>query len=68
LIIAHRLATVVGCDRVLVMHSGRLVEQGSHAELLARGGAYRALYELQLFRRADGGEPDDRLLQGGRHA
>lgn len=50
LIIAHRLATVVGCDRVLVMHSGRLVEQGTHVELLARGGLYRALYELQLLR------------------
>ena len=66
LIIAHRLATVVGCDRVLVMHSGRLVEQGSHAELLARGGAYHALYELQLFRRGNGG-PDGRALQGGTH-
>ncbi len=52
LIIAHRLATVVGCDRVLVMHAGRLVEQGPHAELLARGGLYRALYDLQLLRPA----------------
>jgi ATP-binding cassette subfamily B protein len=50
LIIAHRLATVVGCDRVMVMHSGQLVEQGTHVELLARGGLYRALYELQLLR------------------
>lgn len=49
LIIAHRLATVVGCDRVLVMHGGRLVEQGRHEELLASGGIYRSLYELQLF-------------------
>ncbi len=56
LIIAHRLATVVGCDRVLVMHSGRLVEQGTHVELLARGGLYRALYELQLLRPPGEGE------------
>ncbi|MBZ5588705.1 MAG: ABC transporter ATP-binding protein/permease [Acidobacteriia bacterium] len=56
LIIAHRLATVVGCDRVLVMHSGRLVEQGHHEELLARGGLYRALYELQLLRPTSEGE------------
>lgn len=49
LIIAHRLATVVGCDRVLVMHAGRLVEQGRHEELLAANGIYRSLYELQLF-------------------
>jgi ATP-binding cassette, subfamily B, multidrug efflux pump len=50
LIIAHRLATVVGCDRVLVLHLGRLVEEGPHEELLARGGLYRTLYELQLLR------------------
>ena len=49
LVIAHRLATVIGCDRVLVFHAGRLVEQGTHAELLAQGGLYRTLYELQLL-------------------
>jgi ATP-binding cassette subfamily B protein len=53
LIIAHRLATVVGCDRVLVLHLGRLVEEGRHDELLARGGLYRTLYELQLLRPAE---------------
>ncbi len=55
LIIAHRLATVVGCDRVLVVHGGRLVEQGRHDELLARGGLYRTLYDLQLLRPAEAG-------------
>jgi ATP-binding cassette subfamily B multidrug efflux pump len=55
-IIAHRLATVVGCDRVLVLHLGRLVEEGSHEELLARGGLYRTLYELQLLRPPDESE------------
>jgi ATP-binding cassette subfamily B multidrug efflux pump len=56
LIIAHRLATVVGCDRVLVVHGGRLVEQGRHEELLARGGLYRTLYDLQLLRPTEDGE------------
>ena len=55
LVIAHRLATVVGCDRVLVFHAGRLVEQGTHEELLAQGGLYRTLYELQLLAPADSG-------------
>ncbi len=53
-IIAHRLATVMGCDRVLVLHHGRLVEEGTHAELLAQGGVYRTLYELQLLGPAEG--------------
>jgi ATP-binding cassette subfamily B multidrug efflux pump len=61
LIIAHRLATVIGCDRVLVVHHGRLVEAGTHEELLARGGLYRTLYELQFLRPAElpraSGEP-----------
>lgn len=57
LIIAHRLATVVGCDRVLVFHGGRLVEQGRHEELLAVDGVYRTLYELQLLRPAVGSSP-----------
>ncbi len=57
LIIAHRLATVMSCDRVLVMHGGRLVEQGRHEELLAAGGIYRSLYELQLFARPSPASP-----------
>ena len=48
LVIAHRLSTVAGLDRLLVFDRGRIVEDGTHAELLARpGGAYRALYERQ---------------------
>ena len=47
LVIAHRLSTVRNVDRILVLHRGRLVEQGSHAELLARQGHYARLYELQ---------------------
>ena len=47
LVIAHRLSTIRDVDRILVLHKGRLVEQGSHEELLAAGGMYRRLYELQ---------------------
>ncbi len=48
LVIAHRLSTVQGADRILVMHHGRLVEEGSHSTLLAREGLYRRLHELQF--------------------
>ena len=47
LVIAHRLSTVVDADRILVMEQGRIVEQGTHAELLRAGGRYRAMWELQ---------------------
>ncbi|HSV36080.1 MAG TPA: lipid A export permease/ATP-binding protein MsbA [Ramlibacter sp.] len=48
LIIAHRLSTVEHADRVVVLDQGRLVEQGSHADLLARGGLYARLHALQF--------------------
>jgi ATP-binding cassette subfamily B protein len=47
LVIAHRLSTVVDADQILVMEAGRIVERGSHAELLARGGAYAHMWALQ---------------------
>ena len=48
LVIAHRLATVLSCDRILVVDRGRIVEQGTHAALLARDGLYARLARLQL--------------------
>ena len=50
LVIAHRLSTVRGADRILVLHHGELREEGSHVELLARGGLYARLHELQFAR------------------
>lgn len=47
LVIAHRLSTIRQSDRILVMHKGTIVEQGSHDELMAAGGRYRELYERQ---------------------
>ncbi len=48
IVIAHRLATVRRADRIVVMESGRIVEQGAHRELLARGGLYARLHALQF--------------------
>ena len=48
LVIAHRLSTVKRADRIMVMEAGRIVEQGNHAELLAAGGLYKRLYDLQF--------------------
>ena len=47
-VIAHRLSTVHKADEIIVLDRGRIAERGTHEELLARGGAYRRIYELQL--------------------
>ena len=48
LVVAHRLSTIQGADRILVMHRGRLAEKGTHQELLATEGLYRRLHEIQF--------------------
>ena len=47
-VIAHRLSTIRRADLIVVMERGQIIEQGTHAELLARGGQYQRLYELQF--------------------
>ena len=49
-VIAHRLSTITGADCILVMDKGRIVERGTHAELLQKGGAYAELYNAQFDR------------------
>jgi ABC-type multidrug transport system fused ATPase/permease subunit len=56
LVIAHRLSTIRAADQILVMEDGRIVERGTHEELLAAGGRYRELLETQL-----GGHGIDRV-------
>ncbi len=53
LVIAHRLATIVNADRILVLDDGRIVEEGTHQSLLARGGLYARLARLQFEGAAD---------------
>jgi ATP-binding cassette subfamily B protein len=52
LVIAHRLATVLAADRIVVMDEGRVVEEGTHAELIGAGGLYARLAELQFGQEA----------------
>jgi ATP-binding cassette, subfamily B, heavy metal transporter len=53
LTIAHRLSTIVGADQILVLTAGRIIERGTHGELLAAGGAYARMWALQQQERAE---------------
>jgi ABC-type multidrug transport system fused ATPase/permease subunit len=48
LVIAHRLTTILRADRILVINDGRIVEQGTHSELIRACGLYRELYDMQF--------------------
>ncbi len=66
LIIAHRLSTIKSADRILVVHKGEIWEQGSHEELLARGGLYARLYDLQYrFQERDSAFADSVSISSG---
>jgi ATP-binding cassette subfamily B protein len=58
LVIAHRLSTILAADQILVLDEGRLVEQGTHAELLARAGLYAHLYETQFGQKVEATAPE----------
>ncbi len=57
IVVAHRLSSLMHADRILFVEDGRIVEQGTHEQLLAIGGRYKALYDLQI-------RPDDEALVG----
>jgi subfamily B ATP-binding cassette protein MsbA len=56
LVVAHRLSTVVGADLIYVLDRGRVVESGTHGELMRRGGLYSRLYGMQIAEREVGNE------------
>ena len=49
IVIAHRLSTVVNADLICVLQDGEIIERGTHAELMALGGQYKKLHDIQTF-------------------
>jgi ABC-type multidrug transport system fused ATPase/permease subunit len=62
-VIAHRLSTVRRADLILVMEDGRIVERGTHDELLRRGGLYKEIHDLQLIDHAKFSEEMEELQE-----
>ena len=60
--IAHRLSTILSSDQIIVMENGRVKEIGTHAELLAKSGYYRRLYDLQFNRGVEHKDPEPEEL------
>ncbi|MHA1736454.1 MAG: ABC transporter ATP-binding protein, partial [Candidatus Thorarchaeota archaeon] len=48
IVVAHRLSTVVRADRIIVLENGKIVEEGTHSQLMAKRGKYHSLYSVQL--------------------
>jgi ATP-binding cassette subfamily B protein len=61
ILISHRFSTVRHADRICVLENGKVVELGTHDELMAAGGRYRTMFELQASRFGDDGEEGEKL-------
>jgi subfamily B ATP-binding cassette protein MsbA len=63
IVIAHRLSTVRRADVIVVMEAGRIIEMGTHAQLLGQSGKYRKLYELQFADDEEATDYADHLIE-----
>jgi ATP-binding cassette subfamily B protein len=66
LVIAHRLATIRGADRIIVLQDGKVIEEGNHAQLMERGGLYARLYSMNYASFDD--IPDELIQQAIKEA